>query len=156
MRWWLGWVAALAVAIGIGWGSTDSPQADGFILFQPPTGASPLVPIGEPGIRIDACEADPAGLKVRGRVEPGRPPIQVLATPEAPPGSGLRVGVTLAAQVPQFPGAVPGDFEVVIPWATTGSRFLVVETPADQAEGSESIAAVAERIGVGCPRPAGF
>ena len=151
MKWWLGTLGALAVAAAIGWGSASSPTADGYILFSPPTGASPLLPVGENDVRLDECEVTFEGLRVRGHVSIEQPPVQILVTPAAPPGAGVRVGASLAAQVPQFAGAVQGDFEVVIPWATPDSRFLVVSAPAAGVVGSQDIAADAQRLGTTCP-----
>jgi hypothetical protein len=61
------------------------------------------------------------------------------------------VGFSLAASVPQFQGAVPGDFKVVIPWATGDSRFMIVSAPVNNMAGGDDTVGVVEKVGTECP-----
>ena len=130
MRRWTGAGALLAVAAGaagVAIGSGDQvPESYGYLLFTPTDVAEAPTAMRTDGVRIDSCRDTPKGLEVRGHAVLGPAPVQIGVTPADPTGAGLRIGVALAAHVPLWAGAVPGDFQVVIPWATTQSQFAAL------------------------------
>jgi hypothetical protein len=125
MNRWVGPVV-IALAGAIVFLSTESQDSRiyGYLLFSPatsvPSGA------GEGTLRIDECRMTPKGLYVQGYVAPGDPPVEIGVAPADPTSAGLRVGVAFAAHAQRSAGMVPGDFRVVVPWATRDSRFAII------------------------------
>lgn len=77
---------------------------------------------------VTACDETRDGLSVRIHVEPVGPPVVLAVWPTEATQPGIRVGTSFAAGAGLLVNADVGDVAVVLPWASLGSRFAVLET----------------------------
>ena len=129
-------IAALlltAVAI-LGHGLGTGTEHVGQVVFVPgDPGTSMTSPVG--AVTVTFCEQTPEGLLVQGRVEPVGQLTSVLVSRGDPNSSGVAVSAGYAASAGVVPGAVPGDFQVTLSWATSESTFAIVDPEALAAGG---------------------
>jgi hypothetical protein len=130
------WIAALmlvgAAAAGQWLGSAT--ERLGQIVFVPGDPGTVTVATLGP-VTVTYCEENSEGLLVRGHVETTDRITGVLVSPGDAKSSGVALSAGYIASAGLIPGAVPGDFEVTLGWATVGSTFAVVD-PDSIASGS--------------------
>ena len=117
---------AVAAALGVVLAAGEQvPATYGYLLFTPSGALSPSAPATAEDLLIRSCDPSPEGLEVTGSVRVLDAPVEIAVTPYDPTEAGVRVGVAFAEHAQLSPGAMPGDFHLVIPWATPTSRFTL-------------------------------
>jgi hypothetical protein len=76
---------------------------------------------------LAACVKTAEGLRVTGRVVSEDEVAVVVVSPGEEGRAGRAVGLAEAVSSSRFPGAAPGDFELVLGWASQSSTFAVVD-----------------------------
>ncbi len=137
---WLGALLAggLILVSGLSWSSTGTSGSDGQWVFIPVANVSSALsrPDG-PVVLIQSCEASTLGLRVAGRVDPAFEPGPIMVSGGDPSSPGIRVGAAEAANARLLPGAVVGDFVVVLPWAGKRSVFAVAASESGAGSGGQ-------------------
>ena len=129
-------VVSIGVACGLslGFASQRSAGSAGQVAFVPgrtqavtsAVQGSASSNLGTWALAIGECAEGPEGLKVNGRVDgPAGGAVTVVVSGGDPEGPGVRTGRDFAAHA-RPDEALPGDFRVVLPWATMRSTFSLV------------------------------
>lgn len=140
--------AVVAAAVAIGTCSIAGMAVACLSHPATPEGQVVFVPVNEFShqatadgvISVESCRATDAGLVVAGRIEAPAGNITIAVTGGVDGNAGVRVGRQGPVQRPHLPSLTPdvstqGHFRVIIPWARSGSEFMI-QMAGDAASGS--------------------